>query len=1219
MSRIVTFYSYKGGVGRTFALANVGVLLAQQGKRVLLIDWDLEAPGLHRFFERQLQKQSATTSGLIHLLSNAIKDPTVVWEPFITDIAIDSVTNLSLLTSGDQADDYVDKMRSFSWTTFFEQHGGGEVLDRWRREWKETFDFVLIDSRTGITDTGGICTIFLPDFLVFVFVTNEQSFERGIQIMLGIQDARQHLDVPRPPAMILPVIGRFDGRDEVDEAAQWLDHFDRNLKVFYDDWLPSRFVPRQMLELTKIPYVAKFSFGEPLPVLSHGVTDPELPGYYLDNVARLLLSDFRDAVSILAPVFFNPPAGIVTFMFTDIVSSTVLRDTFVVRFGEHDGNTFYRERLLDPHNKRIRGFIAKHRGFEVAVMGDSFLIAFAQPEDAVRCAADIQRSLRGEPIVAEDVSIPLSVRIGIHTGAARYIERDGSPDYDGLTINIAARVQGLLYHGDRIYCSGETVALSKSVTDVRFHSYGAYTLKGVSGKVEIFDALWDQTMQPLPPRAAYDTLPYPWLTEWVGREREMTFLEEALRTSRLVTIHGTGGVGKTRLAVETLLARGGGLPREIIFVPLEHASDGADGLAVALREALALTEVDAPDLAAICRHLHGGDRLLLLDNFEAVMSAASYVPRLATTPGVRVLVTSQQELGVSGEQVLDLDPMATKGDLVTLESYRLFVGLAQQRDARWQPDDDTAMRDVLAATDGLPYLIELVAAVAPKRKLRQLANELKTRVQEVRARGASADLAGRHASVQACLEWALARLPAEEREALPRLALFAGGFDTEAAEAVASTYVGSLDVLVDASLLRFDRDNGHYSMLATTQQFLRSRLSNEERATLPAEHARWFIERLDHANNALRTKGGEVQGGARRWIDREYENVRHAVAWAEENDSVLFERAVRALGLYLRLRYRFAENVTLNETLLSRVDPETDIETWAEAHSNLGNAYRDLPTGSRGVNLAKAIAHYKAALRIYTERDFPSDWAMTQNNLGIAYLEMPEGDRRENVAKAIACYEAALRVYAEHAFPANWAMTLNNLGAAYADLMTGDRAKHLANAITYYEEALRIRTESDFPADWATTQNNLGIAYLELPEGDRRENLAKAIACFEAALRVQTERDFPADWAMTQNNLGTAYADLSMGDREENLAKAVACYEAALRVRTERDFPKDWADTQYNLGSVYSQLWGGGSDEYVRQAKQCFEAAARGYAAVGLDYYAEQAQQRAAKLATKPS
>ena len=321
--------------------------------------------------------------------------------------------------------------------------------------------------------------------------------------------------------------------------------------------------------------------------------------------------------------------------------------------------------------------------------------------------------------------------------------------------------------------------------------------------------------------------------------------------------------------------------------------------------------MDAPDLDALCRHLHGGDRLLLLDNFESVMNAAVSARRLATTFGGRVLVTSQRALDVNGERVVNLNPMETTGDPAVLESYRLFIGLAQQRDARWQPDDDVAMRDVLLATDGLPYLIELVAAVAPKRKLRQLADELKTRVQQVRARGANADLAGRHSGVQACLEWTLDRLPAEEREALPRLAIFTGGFDAEAAEGVAVTAIGSLDVLVDASLLRFDRETGRSSMLPTTQQFLLGRLGGDARTHLAAEHARWFIDRLDRADDALRAKGRETQMLARRWINEEYDNVRQAVAQAEEGTVELFGRGVAAFAIYLSQTYRFSEDVRL--------------------------------------------------------------------------------------------------------------------------------------------------------------------------------------------------------------------------------------------------------------------------------------------------------------------
>ena len=399
----------------------------------------------------------------------------------------------------------------------------------------------------------------------------------------------------------------------------------------------------------------------------------------------------------------EPPVGNITFMFTDIVGSTALRDSLVAEYGESDGNRQYRERFLDPHNERIRGFLKGHHGFEVKTIGDSFMAAFDTAENAVLCAIAIQRSLRLEPIATDNPDEPMMVRIGMHTGGGTYSERAGRPDYDGHAVNIAARVQSLLKGGERIYCSGVTATLAKTGVGIRYHSYGLYALKGVAGKVEIVDVLWDEAMRPAPPAQPRAGLPYPWLTPWVGREHEMRALEEALHTSRLVTLHGTGGVGKTRLAAETLLARGGGLPQEVVFVSLERVPDAPYGLLSAVRDALGLTEVDAPDLSALCRELNRSDRLLLLDNFESVQTAASMVMRLATTQGVRILVTSQQVIGLTGERVVEMKPMDTKGDLTKLESYQLFLGLAQQRDTRWLPEDDTAMREVLNATDGLPY------------------------------------------------------------------------------------------------------------------------------------------------------------------------------------------------------------------------------------------------------------------------------------------------------------------------------------------------------------------------------------------------------------------------------------------------------------------------------------------------------------------------------------
>jgi class 3 adenylate cyclase/predicted ATPase len=900
-------------------------------------------------------------------------------------------------------------------------------------------------------------------------------------------------------------------------------------------------------------------------------------------------------------------------MFTDIVGSTGLRDALVLKLGNARGNDDYRDQILDPHNARIRGIVEAHSGFEVKTIGDSFMVAFAEPEKAVACAAAIQRSLSADPIPAGENGAPLAVRIGMHTGQATLVERDGRPDYDGHAVNIAARVESL-GGGERILCSGETAIHARNVPGIRLHDHGQYTLKGVSSRVQIFEVLWHDELDPVAPRKAQESLPYPWLTSWVGREREMTALHEALTSARLVTLHGPGGVGKTRLAVETLLAKGTGLPRETVFVPLEGATTASGGLLGALRTALDFTEADAPDVDALSRLLARSERLLLLDNFESVIDEAGLVHRLTTTtPGLRVLVTSQQPLRIPGEKVVELETMETIGDLTSLESYRLFEGLASQRDATWQPDDPAAMREVLEATDGLPYIIELVAAIAYRRTLLQLNRELREHLRDVRDQS-PAGREKRHLSPADCLDWAIGRLPADARAALPGLSVFAGGFTDESAEAVAVVKLATLDTLVDAALLRFDRAAGRYSMLSTTLLYAKEALTEDDAASLARAHAHWFIDRLCREDDVLRARGGETQKQARAWIGGELENVQAAVAWSEEHESGLFTIAVQAFALYLRQTGRFSEDVRLMEELLRRCDVASDSELWAGTQNNLGNAYSTLPTGDRGENLTKAIACYEAARRVYTEHDFPWHWAMTQNNLGLVYSNLPAGDRGKNLAKAIACCEAALRVYTERDFPMDWARTQNNLGGAYLYLPTGDRGENLAKAIVYLEGPLRVYMERDFPLDWAVMQNNLGVAYWNLPADDRGENLAQAITYFEAALRVFTERDFPLDWATLQNNLGDAYSKVPAGVRAENLAKAIVCYEAALGLRTERDFPLDWADTQLGLAQAYENRPDDDRAAHVARAIAAFEAAARGYASCGIADKAEKALQQAARL-----
>ena len=390
----------------------------------------------------------------------------------------------------------------------------------------------------------------------------------------------------------------------------------------------------------------------------------------------------------------------------------------------------------------------------------------------------------------------------------------------------------------------------------------------------------------------------------------------------------------------------------------------------------------------------------------------------------------------------------------------------------------------------------------------------------------------------------------EERfaDAAEKLGVFTGGFHAQHVSEVCQTEGASamLESLRGHSLLRREESGGttQYSLLGAVRDFALEKLAGGTQA-VRLRHARYFTELADRADDEI-CAGAQLEGIAR--MSTHVGNIRAALDTARKaGDNRLEVRCADAILTYLKTKGQFRECLQVAESARAAAERLGDKTALASSQNNLGIAYSDLPVGDRADNLRKAIACYKAALRVRTERAFPVQWAMTQNNLGAAYGELPKRDGADNLQKAINCFEAALRVRTERDFPLDWAITQINLGVAYANLQTGDRADNLQKAITCYQAALRVYTERDFPLQWAGPQNNLGIAYRNLPAGDRAENLQKAIACYEAALRVYTEHDFPQDWAITQNNLGIAHADLPTGDRAENLRNAIACYEASAR------------------------------------------------------------------------
>jgi hypothetical protein len=304
MGQILTFYSFKGGVGRSMALANVGVVLAHWGYNVLLVDFDLEAPGLENYFSRGLDLDAVRqVEGIIDLFTSAQRHQIRDIDPWLdgaVEIRLPGVKNrLSLLTAGQRSKDYFKLVRGLDVGDFYSSHDGGSLIEDVRDGWKEKYDFVLVDSRTGLTEIGGVCTVQLPDTIVMLFTATDQGLMGGLDIIRRAGVARQGLPFERPQVQTIPIPSRLDFQSEFRLAQQWLDRFARELEPTFADWLPTTVRPRALLEQLKLPHVSFFSFGEGLPVLDQGTSDPAGLGYAYETITALIANGLQNVELLL--------------------------------------------------------------------------------------------------------------------------------------------------------------------------------------------------------------------------------------------------------------------------------------------------------------------------------------------------------------------------------------------------------------------------------------------------------------------------------------------------------------------------------------------------------------------------------------------------------------------------------------------------------------------------------------------------------------------------------------------------------------------------------------------------------------------------------------------------------------------------------------------------------------------------------------------------------
>jgi predicted ATPase/class 3 adenylate cyclase len=783
------------------------------------------------------------------------------------------------------------------------------------------------------------------------------------------------------------------------------------------------------------------------------------------------------------------PTGTVTFLFTDIEGSTRLLQEL------GDGYAAVR----DGHAAIVRQAIAEGGGVEVSTEGDSFFVAFASPARAVRAAVAAQRGLAGHDW---SPAPPVRVRMGLHTGEGVL----GGDNYVGLDVNRAARIAAA-GHGGQILVSDATRGLVAQVLPdgASFRDLGEHRLKDIALPVRLHELVVEGLPSDFPPPRTLDARPTNLpvqLTSFVGREVELAEVKALLERSRLLTLTGAGGTGKSRLALqvagELLLDFKDG----VFFVDLSSVTDPAL-VPAAVAKGLGVPEVAGrPIIEVVNDHLRDRELLLVVDNFEQVAAAGPVIEQLLTTaPKLKVLVTSRVALALRGEQEYQVPALGRA------EAVRLFTERARAMRPGFQVTGDNAgaVAEITARLDGLPLAIELAATRTKVLTPEQLLPLLRRRLSLLTA--GARTLPERQRTLRDAIAWSHDLLDPAERRLFARLSAFAGGWTLTSAEAVCDPGGLGLDALealtslVDQSLVRRAdpapaEGSPRFSMLETIREFAQEQLAaGGDLDQVRRRHAGHFLDLAEEAEPHLT---GDDQG---EWLDRcdlEHANIRAALRWAiDTGEADRAQRAAGALWRFWQQRGHLAEGRRWLEEVLAL--PSGQGRTPARAKAL---------TGAGGIaywqeDIAAARAWYQEALAVERQLGDPARTAEALYNQAF-------------VAGAVGDFDAAARFLQESL--ELYRQAGDQAGATRAQWMLGIPEMVAGR----WERALAIAEEA--VATWRRTGDRLQLADALVWQAvvyARAGRPAEARAAVLEAARVFRQVDSPM--GMVSVVLGLAY------------------------------------------------------------------------------------------------
>jgi predicted ATPase/class 3 adenylate cyclase len=762
------------------------------------------------------------------------------------------------------------------------------------------------------------------------------------------------------------------------------------------------------------------------------------------------------------------PTGTVTFLFTDIEGST----TLLQRLGDRR----YAE-VLAEHQRLLRATFAEGNGQEVDTQGDAFLVAFSRARDAVATAVVAQQSLMKH---TWPDGASLRVRMGLHTGEP--LSESGS--YVGLDVHRAARI-GTAGHGGQILLSQAVgvLAVPDLPPGVSLRDLGSHRLKDLREPEHLFQVVHPDLATDFPPLKSLDVLlnnlPRQ-LTSFVGRGQEMAEVKRLLGAARLVTLTGSGGAGKTRLALQAAADVVEGYPDGVW---LAECAPIADPVLVPKTVASALNVPEQPGremIETLVAALRPKALLLVLDNCEHLLAACANLAAalLRACPGVRILATSREGLDVPGEILWrvpslsvpeDIRHLPPSGELVLYDAVRLFVDRAAATAPGFTvtTENAPAVVQVCQHLDGIPLAIELAAARVKVLAVEQIAVRLDDRFRFLI--GGGRIVLPRHQTLRAAIDWSYHLLSETERVLLRRLSVFARGWTLEAVESVCAgesvettAILDLLTSLVDKSLVLAETQRGdaRYRLLETVRQYARDRLREAgEEAEVRTRHRAWCLTLAEQADAELRGPRQRI------WLDRlevEHDNLRSALAWSAEcGDTQSPLRLSCALWWFWYVRGHHREG---RKWLENALEGSEDAPPALRAKVHNGAGYLAADQG----DYAAALAHFEEGLAMH--RTLGDKAGAAESLHGLGRVAWRQGD----FERAVRFYEEALTFREELAVSFVIAWVLNSL--VTLTMAKGD----LSKAAALVKESLAINRQIGNRRGVAVATGNLGTVALRL-------------------------------------------------------------------------------------------------------------------------------------------